>query len=95
MDMKGSSDSKKSVQPLFQVLLLDNDDFNVKVHEAEHVDYSTVKKHLKNGGSVFITSQKQQKLSPPKAGKAQQNYAFSRRRYGALIRATYRKQSIV
>jgi hypothetical protein len=94
--MKGFSDSKKCKEPLFQVLLLDNDaSLNVQVHEAPMVDYSTVKNHLKNGGSVFITSKKQQKLSPPKAGKAQQNYTVSRRRYGAIIQDTYGKQKIV
>jgi len=94
--MKGFSDSKKSVQQLFQVLLLDNDEnLDVHVHEAALVDYSTVKAHLRNGGSVFITSKKQQKLFPPKTGKAQQNYTATRRKYGVIIQDTYKKQNIV
>ncbi len=87
---------KKSKEPLFQVLLLDNDaELNVQVQEAPWVDYSTVKEHLKNGGSVFITSKKQQKLAPPKAGKAQQSYNTSRRKYGAHLQKTYKMQNFV
>ena len=87
---------KKSKEPLFQVLLLDNNaSLNVHVQEAQQVNYSTVKQHLKNGGSVFITTKKTQKLIPPKEGQAQQNYVATRRNYGALIQETYELQNIV
>lgn len=81
---------------MFQMLLLDNDEtLNVTVHEAPRVDYSTVKEHLKKGGSVFITSKEPLKVSSPKAGRAQMNYALTRRRMGALIRKSYRKPRFV
>jgi hypothetical protein len=90
------SGSKKQRETMFQVLLLDNDaTLNVTVHEAPHVDYSTVKEHLEKGGSVFITTKTGQKLSPPKAGKAQQNYVIARRRMGALFQRSYKKPRIV
>lgn len=94
--MKGLSGTKRTNQPLFQVLLLDNTaELDVKVHESQQVDFCTVKEHLKNGGSVFITSKKQQKIKRPKASRAQQNYVAARRNYGALIQDTYEKQNIV
>jgi hypothetical protein len=95
--MKGLSGTTKSGEPsLFQVLLLDNDaSLNVQVHEAAKVDYSTVKEHLKKGGSVFITTRKQQKLSPPKAGRAQQNYTATRRNYGSIIQKSVENQNLV
>ncbi len=94
--MKGFTGNKKCRKPLFQVLLLDNDtSLNVQVQEAPNVNYSTVKEHLKNGGSVFITSKKQQKPLPSKTGKAQQNYTATRRNYGALMQETYEKQNFV
>jgi hypothetical protein len=78
--------NKKTKPTLFQVLLLDNDSSeDVEVQEAKQVDFSQVKEHLKNGGSVFITSKHSQKLVHPKA-KAQLNYSKSRRNYGALLR---------
>lgn len=87
--------TKKTKETLFQVLLLDNDaDLNVKIQEAERVDFCTVKEHLKNGGSVFITSKKSQRIITPKAGKAQQNYTKTRKNYGALIQATYKHQNV-
>lgn len=93
--MKGLLGTKKLKEPLFQVLLLDNDEtLNVTVHEAPQVNYSTVKEHLKKGGSVFITSKDPLKLSPPKAGRAQMNYALTRRKMGALIQKSYRKPRI-
>jgi len=81
---------------VFQVLLLENDaTLNVTVHQASQVDYSTVKEHLEKGGSVFITTKEHQKLSPPKAGRAQQNYTLARKRMGALIRKAYKKPRFV
>ena len=71
---------------MYQVLLLDNDaSDDVKVQEADQVDFFQVKEHLKNGGSVFITTNGSQKQLFPKA-KAQLNYSKSRRTYGALFR---------
>jgi hypothetical protein len=77
---------RKKVKPsIFQVLLLDNGaSEDVEVQEAKQVDFCQVKAHLKNGGSVFITSKGSQKLSVPKA-KAQQNYSRSRRTCGLLF----------
>ena len=77
--------NKKAKVPLFQVLLLDNDGSeDVEVQEAKHVDFFQVKEHLKNGGSVFITSKHSQKLVRPKI-QAQLNYNKSRKNYGALF----------
>ena len=77
---------KRNRPSVFQVLLLDKDDGeDVEVQEAKKVDFFQVKEHLKNGGSVFITSKGSEKLSYPKA-KAQQNYSRSRRTYGFLFR---------
>jgi hypothetical protein len=78
--------NKKTNPPVFQVLLLDNDaSEDVEVQEAKQVDFFQVKEHLKNGGSVFITSKGSQKLVYPKA-KALLNYSKSRKNYGALFR---------
>jgi hypothetical protein len=78
--------NKKTNPPVFQVLLLDNDaSEDVEVQEAKQVDFFQVKEHLKNGGSVFITSKGSQKIVYPKA-KAQLNYSKSRKNYGALFR---------
>jgi hypothetical protein len=76
---------KKTKTSIFQVLLLDNDaSDDVEVQESKQVDFCQVKEHLKNGGSVFITSKGSQKLFFPKA-KAQRNYSRSRRTYGFLF----------
>ena len=70
---------KKTKTSTFQVLLLDNSKSqDVEVQEAEQVDFWRVKEHLKNGGSVFITSKDTQKIPPPKT-KAQVNYSHSRK----------------
>lgn len=56
--------SKKLKPSIFQVLLLANNrSQDVEVQESEQVDFSQVKEHLKNGGSVFITSKNTQKIS--------------------------------
>ncbi len=83
---------KKRIKPsVFQVLLLDNDaGDDVEVQEAKQVNFCQVKAHLKNGGSVFITSKGAQKLSYPKA-KAQQNYSRSRQTYGFLFQRNLRR----
>lgn len=83
--MKASIANKKTKAPLFQILLLDNDNSeDVEVQEANQVNFLQVKEHLRNGGSVFITSKDSQKQLYPK-NKAQINYNKSRRNYGALF----------
>jgi hypothetical protein len=64
---------KKEKDRLFQVLFLDNDDSQVEVQEAEQVDFQSVQRHLKQGGSVFITSKSAQKLTLPKQKRVHQN----------------------
>ena len=82
--------NKKGAHTLFQILLLNNDsDQDVEVQESEQVNFLRVKEHLKNGGSVFITSKESQKTLVPKA-EAQLNYSRSRRNYGALLRQRLR-----
>jgi len=82
--------NKKTKNPVFQVLLLDNDsNKDVEVQEAQEVNFCQVKEHLKNGGSVFITSKDTQKITFPKT-KAQLNYSKSRRNYGFLFRQQLR-----
>ena len=77
--------NKKTKMPIFQVLLLDNDaSEDVEVQEATKVNFLQVKEHLRNGGSVFITSKDPQKMACPKT-KLQQNYNKSRKSYGALF----------
>ncbi len=86
-------ENKRTREMLFRVMLLDNDaDLGVKVHEAEQLNFTFVKEHLQNGGSVFITSTKSQRIARKVAGKAQLNYNVSRRNIGSLIEATIRKQ---
>jgi hypothetical protein len=83
--LKNLISNKKAKRTLFQVLLLDNDATeDVEVQESKQVDFFHVKEHLKNGGSVFITSKNTQKLVYPKT-KAQLNYSKSRRNYGVLL----------
>jgi hypothetical protein len=80
----------KEQPSIFQVLLLDNDESqDVSVQESVQVNFSQVKAHLRNGGSVFITSKNSQKIRPPTA-KAQQNYARSRKTVGFLFRQQIR-----
>jgi hypothetical protein len=86
----GAAQKKPSKPSLFQVLLLDNSKSqDVEVQEAEQVDFGIVKKHLKNGGSVFITSKDTQKIAYPKT-KAQTNYTRSRRTLGAIFHRNLR-----
>lgn len=78
--------AKKSKPSTYQVLLLDNgEQDDVEVREAAQVDFCAVKQHLKNGGSVFITSRAEQKIQPPKTN-AQNNYVTARRNMGFLFR---------
>jgi hypothetical protein len=49
---------------MFQVLLLRNDaSQEVEIQESNEVDFLSVQEHLKQGGSVFITSKNAQKLN--------------------------------
>jgi hypothetical protein len=76
---------------MFQVLLLDNDStYDVTVTETEEVNFSRVKEHLRNGGSVFITSNDTQKISYNKT-KAQQNFCKSRQNTGYLFQKYLRR----
>jgi hypothetical protein len=77
---------KKGKLPVFQVLLINNDaSDNVEVQEAEEVNFFKVKQHLRNGGSVYITSKESQKMTYPKP-RAQANYGKTRRNMGFLFR---------
>jgi hypothetical protein len=88
--LKNSLVNKKAKTSVFQVLLLDNDENqDVEVQESGQVDFLQVKEHLKNGGSVFITSRGSQKMRHPRT-KAQQNYGRSRKNCGALFRRQLR-----
>jgi hypothetical protein len=81
--------SKKPKSATFQVLLLENDKSqDVEVRESEQVDFSVIKRHLKAGGSVFITSKSMQKIIFPK--KAQLNYSASRKSLGTIFRQNLR-----
>lgn len=76
---------------MFQVLLLDNDSsYDVKVTETEEVNFGRVKEHLRNGGSVFITSNDTQKISYHRT-KAQQNFCKSRQNTGYLFQKYLRR----
>jgi hypothetical protein len=78
--------NKKTKPTTFQVLLIDNSaNEDIKVQEAEQVDFCHVKKHLNNGGSVFITSKNAQKISYTRS-KAQLNYVNSRKKLGFILR---------
>jgi len=60
-------EAKGEKSRVFQVLLLHNDaNQEVEVQEAEEVDFLRVQEHLRQGGSVFITSKNSQKLMMPK-----------------------------
>jgi hypothetical protein len=72
------------------VLLLDNNaDQDVSVQEADQVDFSVVKEHLQNGGSVFITSTDSQKIQPPK-NRSQNSYLRAYRNMGFIFRQRLR-----
>jgi len=72
--LKNLIEDKKEKARVFQVVLLNNDaSQEVEVQEAEQVDFLRVQKHLKHGGSVFITSKSSQKLPRSREKKANQN----------------------
>jgi hypothetical protein len=79
-----------ATKPLYQVLLLDNNtDQDVSVHEADQVDFCAVKEHLLNGGSVFITSTDAQKIQLPK-NRSQNSYIRATRNMGFIFRQRLR-----
>ncbi len=71
--LRNMAEFKKKKERLFQVLFLDTDDSQVEVQEAEQVDFLSVQRHLKQGGSIFITSKSAQKLTVPKQTRVHQN----------------------
>ena len=72
--LKNIIEGEKKEALVFQVLLLNNDSSDeVEVEVAKHVDFQRVQEHLKQGGSVFITSKKSQKLPLPKLKNAYRN----------------------
>jgi len=69
--LKGVVEVKKEKVRVFQVLMLNNDAIQkVEVQEDEQVDFLRVQEHLQQGGSVFITSKRSQKIALPKERKA-------------------------
>jgi hypothetical protein len=87
-------ENKRTKPSTFQVMLLNNDETqDVEVQESEQVDFFQVKQHLRNGGSVFITSRGSQKLRCPNT-KAQQNYNRSRKTIGLLFRKRMRSSDV-
>jgi hypothetical protein len=68
--LKEILEAKRAPPQVFQVLLLGNDaSQDVEVEENEQVDFLRVQEHLRQGGSVFITSRRSQKISLPKPKK--------------------------
>jgi len=64
-------EAKREKLCVFQVLLLHNDaSQEVEILEAEEVDFPRIQDHLKEGGSVFVTSKNSQKLPMPKEQEA-------------------------
>jgi hypothetical protein len=64
--LKNLAEVKKEKAQVFQVMLLNGASEEVEVQEAEQIDFLRVQRHLKQGGSVFITSKSSQKLALPK-----------------------------
>ena len=71
--LRNTAEFKKKKEKLFQVLFLDNDKSQVEVQEAKQVDFLSVQRYLKQGGSVFITSKSTQKLTVPKQKRVHKN----------------------
>lgn len=71
--LKNLAELKKEKARVFQVLLLNENGSQVEVQEAEQVDFVRVQRHLKHGGSVFITSKNTQKLTMPKEKRTRKN----------------------
>jgi len=61
--LKETLQDRRQKQRMFQSLFLNNGKSQeVVIFEDEFVDFESIQKHLENGGSVFITSKKSQKL---------------------------------
>jgi hypothetical protein len=71
--LKNLTEVKKEKTQVFQVLLLNDASEEVEVQEAEQIDFLRVQRHLKKGGSVFITSKNSQKLTLPREKTAHRN----------------------
>lgn len=71
--LKDFVEVEKEKTLLFQVLFLDSNGSQVEVQEEPNVDFMRVQSHLKNGGSVFITSRDSEKLTMPKQKRARQS----------------------
>ena len=69
--LTNSAEAKKERAQVFQVLLLSDASEEVEVQEAEKIDFLRVQRHLRHGGSVFITSKNSQKLARPREKTAQ------------------------
>jgi len=81
---------KKTRSSVFQVLLLNNDSGeDVEVQEAKQVNFLQVKKHLRNGGSVFITSKPSQKIVHTKP-RHKRSFSNQEKNYEALSRKRLR-----
>jgi len=64
--LKEALEVKREKTHVFQVLLLHNDaSQDVELQEGGKIDFLRVQDHLKQGGSVFITSKNSQKLKVP------------------------------
>jgi hypothetical protein len=65
--LKGLFEAEREKPQVFQVLLIRNDaSQEVEVQEDEEVDFLRIEEHLKQGGSIFITSKNAQKFCVPK-----------------------------
>lgn len=72
--LKETLEAKRDNPKVFQVLLLNNDKSQeVEVQDTEQVDFFQIEEHLKQGGSVFITSKNSQKIVPPRKRRTHEN----------------------
>ncbi len=52
----------RETEPLFQVIFLGNEDQDIWIDEVDKINFKEIRRHLKSGYSVFITSKTQNKL---------------------------------
>jgi hypothetical protein len=72
--INGVLEAKGEKPQVFQVMLLNNNDSQVEVEEAEQIDFLRIQEHLKQGESVFITSKSSEKINlTQKKKKANRN----------------------
>jgi hypothetical protein len=55
--------AKDEKSRVFQVMLLNDNDSEVEVQEAEQIDFLRIQEHLRKGESVFITSKNPEKIN--------------------------------